>query len=295
MNLFPKLLSFIPASTLRSLSTLSFSRPNWRWKWLRRSVDGIATTLRHRDGFILLGAGKGLRFNVGGSSASFLLGTSETEVQTAMTEFLRPGMTVYDIGANVGFHACIASRLVGDSGHVVCFEPVPQNAAWLRHNAELNAFRQMVIREEALGAKDGTATFILSEKSTFGTLAGSGMPIAEKTGEIQVRVRTLDDLMAEKKLPPPDWIKMDVEGGEVGVIEGARKTLLASRPLMLVELHGTNRSVAALLEELGYVVLALDYPEPVVDAYWNAKLIGAPKERANQLAVIERLRRKKTG
>ncbi len=92
---------------------------------MRRICAWGASWVKGQDAVILRGAGQGLRFNVAGSHSAFILGNHEPEVQELLESVLRPGMTYYDVGANVGFFAIIAARLVGPSGHVVCFEPLP--------------------------------------------------------------------------------------------------------------------------------------------------------------------------
>src|SRR5713101_8881045 len=88
------------------------SRNQWRVPALRWLFVWGASWVKHQDGVILHGAGKDLRFNAASSHSGFILGNHEIEVQQFLASALRPGMVYYDVGANVGFFATIAARLV---------------------------------------------------------------------------------------------------------------------------------------------------------------------------------------
>jgi FkbM family methyltransferase len=251
-------------------------------------MDWAADRIRNRDGEIQHGAGRGLKFNPGRANAGYLLGTSEPQVQGAFAELIRPEMTVYDIGANVGFFSVIAARLVGPAGHVVSFEPLANNADRITHNARLNNFAHVDVRLEALGNENGSVGFFSSDVPTLGRLAKLGAP-DESCAEVFVTVRRLDELVEQAGLPLPDLVKMDVEGGEVDVLLGARETLAISRPILLVELHGTNESVASVLEEQGYLIHVLGSLAAIRDAAWNSHIVAVPRERVELFEIASAL------
>jgi FkbM family methyltransferase len=256
---------------------------------LRKVCKFGADRVRQKDGNIRHGIGKGIRFNVGSSQSSFMLGTHEPDVQQALADVLRPGMVMFDVGANVGFCAVLGARLVGPSGHVVCFEPVPGNAKQIEYNAALNQFSQLKTRHEALGASDGRASFRQSVEPTWGNLGSVGRVPDKYKGEIQVSVRRLDSIMATERLPTPDLIKIDVEGAEADVLNGAARTIMSMRPALLIELHGTNAPIAAALEEFGYEAIALGHKEPITSAPWYAYAFAAPIERPELVKVVRNL------
>ena len=160
-----------------------------------------------------------LRFNTGRSNAGYLLGTSEPIRSTCARHRGSAGMTFYDVGSNVGFHAMLAARLVGPAGHVICFEPFPDNASQIEYNAGLNWFTHVRVRHEALGNHDGIGRFLTSEEPTWGKLDSAGAEPSRMSGELQVTVRSW--IRSWPNLLPPDVIKIDVEGGEVDVLSGA--------------------------------------------------------------------------
>jgi FkbM family methyltransferase len=237
---------------------------------------------------ILRGAGQGLRFNVAGSHSGFILGNHEPEVQQLLAAILRPGMVYYDAGANVGFFAVIAARLVGPSGQVVCFEPLPDNARQIEHNARLNGFSNILILCDALGGSNRTEVFQTSAEPTWGMLATVGKAPDRASGQIKVNVQTLDSIEARERLRPPDVFKMDIEGAEAEALGGAMRTLQASRPILVVELHRTNAAVLSILESLEYESAVLGSPAAVQDVNWDANIVAVPRERRDLLESAAR-------
>ncbi len=241
--------------------------------------------MHQRDQIIARGFAKGLKINIGFSHVGYVLGTTEPEVQAALDMLLRPGMTVYDIGANVGFHAISAARRIGPDAKVVCFEPLPSNAKQIEYNAASNKFTNIQVVTAALGSSEGEAAFWTSRQPTWGKLASVGKKPDKFANEVKVSLRRLDSVVDELKLPPPALIKMDVEGSEIDVLEGARKTLERYRPTLLIEAHGTNAAIENFLVAIGYRVGVLGKNVPVADAYWNAHIfaISADPARAEQI------------
>lgn len=285
MSLLIQVVGCLPRSWLKAQAAIR-SRGDHAWfNWV---FDWATSHFKHRDGVITRGVGRGLKFNAGDSNAGYLLGITEPETQAAFAALLRPGMTVYDVGANVGFLSMIAARLVGPQGCVVCFEPVPATACQILYNAALNGFTHLFVREEALGREDGQARFLVSAAPTLSRCAAVGHP-GQEVGELTVRVRRLDTVTADTGLPKPDLIKIDVEGAEVDVLAGASHTLAtAPRPLLLIELHGTNEAVARTLAELHYSVLVLGSRVSVMDPRaWH--VIGVPHERTDLTSVLASL------
>ena len=262
------------------------SHAQWRNPAMKQVFDFFANRIRSTDGVIAQGLGRGLRFNTGRSNAGYLLGTSEPDVQRALANIVRPGVTFYDVGSNVGFHAMLVARLVGPSGHVICFEPFPENANQIEYNACLNGFTNVRVRREALGNHDGSGRFLTSEEPTWGKLESAGREPSRMSGELQVAVRSLDSVVGETALPVPDVIKIDVEGGEVDVLSGAARILHEYRPILLIELHGTNAGVAEALEDFGYRAGVLGSPLTITESPWYAYVLAVPEEKTENHPVL---------
>ena len=275
--------------------TRAVAREQWRHPLLRAGVERLHDLFRDRDGVIQGGVGAGLRFNPGPSHAGYLLGTTEAEIQRLLEHLIEPGDTVADVGANVGFLSVLAARLVGPGGRVIAFEPLAENCRRIRHNADLNAGRddlgRIDVRCEALGATDGTATFQLSEVSTRGRLESTGQTPDRPAGVLEVPIRSLDSLRDAGELGEPRLLKIDVEGAEADVLAGGRGLLRDLRPLLLIELHGTNAAVAAELDALDYHAAVVGRPAgtSVADVPWYAYLLAAPREDAALCDRVDRL------
>jgi FkbM family methyltransferase len=274
----------VPPPAIRFLSRMQHRSPA-----LRSLCAWGASWVKGRDAVILRGAGQGLRFNVARSHSGFILGNHEPEVQELLERVLRPGMTYYDVGANVGFFAMIAARLLGPSGHVVCFEPLPENARQIDYNARLNGFSNIAIRCEALGGSNRTEVFNTSAEPTWGMLSTVGKLPVQPSGHINVDVRTLDSLCNDGGLPRPDLIQFDVEGAEAEALNGALSTLGTARPILVIELHGTNAAVTAVLDKLGYVAAVLGSSVSVLDVTWDANIVAVPRERPELVESLGKL------
>ena len=180
--------------------------------------------------------------------------THEPRATKLLAGFLKPGMTVIDIGSNLGYYALLESRLVGDSGTVVALEPVPQNAELCKQNIRVNRCSNVVFREAAIGPYNGTLPLHLSEKSNWHTLH----EVHWSTADIFVPICTLDSLVSELSLNRVDLVRMDLEGYETVVINGMRKTLQEYSPRVLVEVHpqivgpGAMRQYLLDLSEFNY-------------------------------------------
>ncbi|MGH7925291.1 MAG: FkbM family methyltransferase, partial [Candidatus Binatus sp.] len=285
MSVFTSIVGMMPHSWIKAVSNAS-----WRHPAVRRAFEWSAKRIQGQAGKIRQGVGKGLLFNPGGSNAGYLLGTSEPGVQRAMLALLRPGMTFFDVGANVGFHSTLACLLIDPSrGHVVSFEPLTANADQIEVNARLNHFDSVQVMRVALGNYDGEARFLLSEISSRGALETTGRIPSSPAGTARVRIRRLDTLMSEAHLPPPDVMKIDVEGAEADVLAGAHETLMHHRPILMIELHGTNAEVASALDAIGYRTSVLGRTGSIAEVPWDSYIIARPAERADLAACISSL------
>lgn len=191
-------------------------------------------------------------------------GTLEPEVQEALRRVIAPGATVYDIGANVGFFSLLAARLTGPEGRVLAFEPSPPAVAGLRANLALNPDARVDVRETAVAATVGRARLLQVGEHSWSHLEDRGWH-PDTTAVVDVDVTTVDAEVAAGA-PTPDVLKIDVEGSEIAVLEGARDTLARARPALIVELHSTNHEVMNLLDQVGYTADNLEGPEPIREA-----------------------------
>lgn len=159
----------------------------------------------------------------------------EPQALAAAKQTIAPGAVVLDVGANVGISAMMMARWIGSEGHIYAFEPSPRPKKLLAQHLQLNGLSDRVtICDFALSDAEGTATFYASGIS--GKSALSDANIGQDSEAVKVPVTTVDAYCETHKIKP-SFIKIDVEGFEFNVLNGARKTLEETRPRILVELH----------------------------------------------------------
>jgi len=185
-------------------------------------------------------------------------GVGEPQVQQALVDHLRPGMTFFDLGANIGYFSLIAARLVGLTGHVIAFEADPEIAARLRENLSRNNFSYARVEQKAVWSEDTTVSFARVDPNTSPD-RGLGHVSADSSGDtITVEAVSLDRYVTAQN--SPDFLKCDVEGAEVEVLRGAERLLAERRTILLVEMHSPQNHCALVQKfvELGYTVRDLD-------------------------------------
>ncbi|MFV0386507.1 FkbM family methyltransferase [Paracoccus sp. (in: a-proteobacteria)] len=152
------------------------------------------------------------------------------------------GKVVLDIGANIGNHAVYFAAICGVA-RCIAFEPNPAPAAILRRNLELNGLDNVELRQVALSDQPGSLRVARLVPGNIGATSFA------ESGEGVIPAVRLDDLDPGRV----DFIKLDVEGMAVKVLEGARETIAASRPGILIELFPVEYDQgAAILGNLGY-------------------------------------------
>jgi FkbM family methyltransferase len=171
---------------------------------------------------------------------------------------LRPGDLALDVGAHKGGYLYWLRRAVGEAGRVVAFEPQQELGAYLRHVVELCGYGNVEVVEQALSDRSGPARlFAPAGRFSPGASLEPGV-FSENDTPRAIAAVTLDDFLAARPdLPPPRYIKIDVETHELAVLRGAARTLRAAAPVVQLEadqrVFGDRpiREVFALLEELG--------------------------------------------
>ncbi|WP_245636782.1 FkbM family methyltransferase [Azospirillum thiophilum] len=169
---------------------------------------------------------------------------------------VRPGDRVIDVGANIGAHTVALARLVGPTGRVLALEPIDANHRLLCGNLALNGLDWADGMLAAAGATDGIlhlAGVAMEEDGNYGALSLDTLSLGAPAGDRPVPVHRLDGL-AHDGAGRIRLIKIDVEGMEAQVLEGARALIARDRPVLYVENDRPDKSAALirLLEELGY-------------------------------------------
>ena len=162
-------------------------------------------------------------------------GAWEPQVTAIFRELLSSGDVCVDVGANLGYYALLAAKLVGPDGRVYAVEPAPDVHAALLANVELNGFANVTALCVAAGA--GAAEAILDEGLPGQSIRAAIRPRAV-AGETVVSVRSIASLLDSADLARVRLVKIDVEGYEIEVLRGLEPVLAAGvRPNVLVEVH----------------------------------------------------------
>lgn len=221
------------------------------------------------------------RCSIGG--IHFLVDISETnghssyfsldeEGQELMFSNIKEGMTVIDIGANIGALTLKFAKKVGLPGKVFSFEPSPVNYKRAAKNISLNDFTNITLINQGLGNEKSTALLYNVNPNNRGMLR-----ILQDGGQFdrfeteEVEIDTLDASMERFSIPRPEFIKIDVEGFEYKVLKGARNTLNRCKPVLFIELDDNNlqeqkstaKEVVRFLKQMGYQIVNTETKEEI--------------------------------
>jgi FkbM family methyltransferase len=238
-----------------------------------------------RDVTVKHGVASGVKFNAGAYNPETALGTYEMPVQEVFSQYLKPGDIFYDIGANVGFFTIVAAKIVGSAGKVYAFEPEAVNAATVRRNAQMNDYAHVTVVEKAVSRTTGVEKLWLTENCGGHTLASVGT-VSDAKKSITVDTVSIDDLIDKKLIEPPTFVKIDVEGAEIDVLNGMTQTIKEYQPMIIYEvddrekesLLNKQKEIDDFLQSHGYEIkyLAESYPGNV----WNVgHAIAIPKTK----------------
>jgi FkbM family methyltransferase len=230
-----------------------------------REVDGLRLTGTHLGHLHYL--------------AELADGTREQVLLDELRRATRPGSTLLEAGAHIGFLTLQAARSVGPEGRVVAFEANPDTLPTLHRNLRANELAERVeVVPSALGAEPGRSRFVLRGGGGESGLFGEG------GREVEVDVTTVDDwLGARSGLPPLSVVKVDVEGAEVAVLRGAARTLEGSDGVtLLVECNPEALAAAAssadelvgVVRSLGFAVAWADERERRLAAWEDVRFDG---------------------
>ncbi len=224
---------------------------------------GSATWVKVESGFA---QGIWLRLNLS-SEGTYWLGCYEPEVQRVLEGLVSRGCVAYDVGAYVGFFSLALAKRVGPEGKVVAFEADPESFIRLRENAERNHVEDRVQTVQAAvwsHTSPGGVPFRRGShlRSWGGVAADGNVPVLADGETVSVPSISLDSFVQQGN-PFPDFIKIDVEGGECEVLKGGAGLFSQSHPALVCEVHHEQaaRWIEDWLEAQGYQAQWLVPPE----------------------------------
>ena len=291
MGIFPRLDRFLKRPWNEKRHVLS-----WKVKqlWVR-SFLSIPVVKRMESGFLFVVWNDAVREAV-------LSGQFENAERRFVERFLHPGMVFLDVGAYYGLYALSASSRVGSSGRVIAFEPSPFQMKRLKWNLLLNRYKNVQVENIALGNCEGEGEFFVATGGSEGFSGLRSPQVGAPVRSIRVKLTTLDSYLQRHSLRSVDFIKVDVEGGELDFFRGAQNLLRQPiRPLILCELQDVRaeawghkaKDTAAFVESFGFrwfrplpngsLASSPDSPDK-----YEGNFVAVPEERVAQVEEIIR-------
>lgn len=213
--------------------------------------------------------------------------THERIMFAGLARLITHGCTAHDVGGNIGLYARFMTQAFG-AAKVITFEPMSANKALLAENIRVGKCEDRItLVPVALSDHAGEALLQIDvvqsgsaalDEVTHGKPSEGhehyGLPAQTET----VPVRRLDDLVASGEVPPPNFIKVDIEGAEAMYLRGAAETIRAHRPRFAIELHGLDvaREVLTILDGHGYAVWSLVRRDTDANRTWERVTAATP-------------------
>jgi FkbM family methyltransferase len=197
----------------------------------RKSIDN------GRDHLIRIHEGQELytmAHDSGMSTELLTVGVNEPIVDRLLSSALKEGMTCLDIGANIGYHVVLESKLIGPAGKVVAIEPTGKAFEYPDRNIRVNRLQNVVAHRFAAAIEDGIAEMVIETASNLSRVANS-----PSGGGLTTMVRSMpvDTFVEHEGIGRVDFLKLDVEGYELEVVLEASKSIEEWRPSILVEVR----------------------------------------------------------
>lgn len=243
---------------------------HWSFKRRLRTESGVQT--------IVVSPSAGLKY------LFKPLASVDSSLLRNAAEIVRPGDTVWDIGANVGLFTFAAAARAGPAGHVAAFEPDAWLVQLLRRSCQLQtkAVASVAVVPAAIGKEVSIRSFSISSRSrASNSLAGYGHSQMGGVAEHQ-SVAVLDISTVLKSLPPPNVVKCDVEGAECEVFASAAPLWDRIRPVIICEIgSATAPEMKAIFEGANYRMFdgerPLKHAQEIPDPLWSTVAIPAEK------------------
>lgn len=207
-------------------------------------------------------------------------GTYEPEIREIFRTILTHGGVAMDIGANVGWHTLLMAYLVGDRGRVIAAEANPSVRSRLEDHLKLNGFGRVEVLPYAIGDVEGTVEFYGPEADDPCSGDGHIVTAGAESGRSVIHVEThpLDAIVLSRQVERLDLIKVDVEGFEWPVLQGAEQTIAKFRPHIIFEYNadyvqrggGNAHLLAEYFTKQGYRLFSIkqNWAEAVEPGNW---------------------------
>ncbi|MFC1630629.1 FkbM family methyltransferase [Pseudomonadota bacterium] len=228
--------------------------------------------------YVDAGPAKGIRFEVLlPEDKGIWTGSYENDFADCVSREIKPGMVAFDIG---GWHGYFAGIMAAQgAGEIHVFEPLPENQQRIQKLIELNPDKEIILHKCAAGDADDKTSLVVMPDSSMAKLATSKFQSDVASGnKVEVDLFRLDTLERQGLVPAPDIIKMDVEGAELAVLQGAKNILSKHRPIIFAEIHssGLLESCGEILKRHGYAIESLDEDEDAATSRDVYQVVAKP-------------------
>jgi FkbM family methyltransferase len=195
--------------------------------------------------------------------------------EMAIRRLVKRGAVCFDIGAHIGYYSLLFSAAAGPEGQVFSYEPAPQTFSFLSCNVAKNLAQKVAIHQSAIGDSEGIVQLA----------CGGEMPLGwsrvRESGGLAVRCTTIDAEVSRLKLARLDFVKVDVEGYEPQVFEGAKNTIARLRPAVMFEVNaGALREHGAEPTQISDIFTSHGYELFVTQERKLQRIRQFPEERS---------------
>jgi len=209
----------------------------------------------------------GVRFDVRPRTNDLDLISSKHEPMATRSFQVAAGDVVVDVGAHIGRYAL---RAATKASKVIAVEPDPSNFSLLERNVRMNGFSNVVLVPHALSSRAGTRALWLAASGNTGTSsvdpnASSARGGARSPGIVPVETLTLDELVESVGLTRIDWLKVDVEGHEIAVLQGAKAALGITRAMILEVTESTSDACREIIRSAGFDLSLVEQGSPATN------------------------------
>ncbi|MCA0301835.1 MAG: FkbM family methyltransferase [Proteobacteria bacterium] len=265
------------------------------WEAAREKELAVPITVRWHSGTTV-----DLTLGNDNSLCLYVCGSFEPNEFAFLDRVLKPGMVFIDVGANDGYYTLFAARRVGPTGLVVAAEPSSRERAHLQRNLGRNGLDNVTVVPAAIGAASGLADLHLAHGVHAGhnTLGAFAHDDVVRASLERVAIEPLDSVVTRLGLAQVDFVKIDVEGAEARVVDGATTVLEKMRPILLLEvndkaLRAQGNCADTLLETLrdkfGYRVFVFSSATGLLEAWpssnpLSSNVVAIPEQRVAELA-----------
>lgn len=225
------------------------------------------------------------------SRTLLLFGERELDHKKILEKIIKKGMKIFDIGANIGYYVLMETTLTGNKGKILAIEPVPDNIKLLEKNLELNKNKITKTVQAAISESSEKESFVLSSHSNLGHLVGeeiSRLNLLEKKFKkkkikvINPKIMSLRELI--DKTFYPDFIRMDVEGREIRILNNLVSLKLKKYPIVCFETHTSRYQLSHNMTKRNSNISQMeDVLRKMFKKGYEVKLVSSSSERGSNL------------